>query len=121
MRPERFIFVICLIISLLFSACGEKKVVAETPETRGRRVYFTYCVVCHNADPRKDGSAGPAIAGSSRELLVARVLSQNYPPGYKPKRTTQTMPAYPQVKDRLSDLAAFLKAAGNLSEKARIK
>ena len=108
-------------IALLFSACGKKKEAAETPETRGRRIYFTYCVVCHNADPRKDGTAGPAIAGSSQELLVARVLSQSYPPGYKPKRITQTMPVYPQVKARLSDLAAFLKAASNPSEKDRVK
>jgi len=111
MRPERFIFVICLTTGLVFSACGKKKVESETPEARGRRVYFTYCVACHNGDPRKDGSAGPAVAGSSRELLAARVLSQKYPPGYKPKRITQTMPVYPQVKDRLSDLEAFLKVA----------
>jgi mono/diheme cytochrome c family protein len=111
MRAERFIFVICLTTGLVFSACGKKKVESETPEARGRRVYLTYCVVCHNADPRKDGPSGPAISGSSRDLLVTRVLSQKYPPGYKPKRITQTMPAYPQVKDRIADLTAFLNAA----------
>lgn len=100
----------CLVAALLLSGCGERDKAADTPEARGRRAYMTYCVVCHNADPTKDGTTGPALAGSSRELLEARVLSQNYPPGYKPKRTTHTMPAYPQVKSRIADLAAFLNA-----------
>jgi hypothetical protein len=82
---------------------------------------MTYCVVCHNADPSKDGTTGPALAGSSEELLKARVLSQGYPPGYKPKRTTKTMPVYPQVKNRISDLTAFLNANSSALEKDRVK
>jgi hypothetical protein len=48
---------------------------------------------------------------------MARVLSQTYPTGYKPKRTTKTMPVYPQVKDRIPELAAFL----NSSKKEGVK
>ena len=110
MRASNLTCLSYLIAALVLNACGKKEEGPETPATRGRRVYMTYCVVCHNADPSKDGTTGPALAGSSQELLQARVLSQNYPPGYKPKRPTKTMPVYPQVKTRIADLNAFLNA-----------
>ena len=51
--------------------------------TRGRQVYAANCTACHHVDPTLDGTMGPAIAGSSRELLVARVLGGDYPSGYQ--------------------------------------
>ncbi len=56
----------------------------------------------------KDGSIGPAIAGSSKELLEARVLSTSYPPNYKPKRPTKVMPQFPFLKEEIPYLAAYL-------------
>ena len=41
---------------------------------RGERVYLNVCVACHHGDPAEVGSVGPAIAGSSRELLEAKVV-----------------------------------------------
>jgi len=75
---------------------------------RGRAVYLANCIACHNNDPAKDGSIGPAIAGSSKELLEARVLSTSYPPNYKPKRPTKVMPQFPFLKEELPYLAAYL-------------
>jgi mono/diheme cytochrome c family protein len=83
----------------------------RTPAQRGRIVYMTNCVVCHNANPNFPGSQGPAIAGSSRALIEARVLHLSYPPGYKPQRTTHAMRAFPQLAGQIDDLAAFLQAA----------
>ena len=84
-----------------------------TPAERGRIVYMTNCVICHNADPNLPGEQGPAIAGSSRELVYDRVLYLTYPPGYTPKRPTHTMRALPQLVNRIDDLTAFLaEAAG---------
>lgn len=119
--PPIALFAACgIALTSWLPGCGGRKQ-PDTPEARGRQAYFIYCVACHNADPRKDGAQGPAIAGSSLQLLQARVLRQSYPPGYKPKRATMTMPAYPQVKDRLSDLAAFLEKAKEPSEKDLVK
>ena len=67
------------------------------------------CTACHNADPAKDGPLGPAIFGSSKELIEARVLRAEYPAGYTPKRKTKVMVALPQLKGDLDSLAAFLK------------
>ena len=80
-----------------------------SPAGRGRQVYLAQCTACHNSDPSKNGPLGPAIKGSSRELLEARVLRGAYPPGYKPKRGTAIMQPMPQEASALDDLAAFLK------------
>jgi mono/diheme cytochrome c family protein len=76
---------------------------------RGRAVYLANCVACHNNDPSREGPIGPAIKGSSRELLEARVLSTSYPPSYKPKRPTKIMPQFPFLKDEIPNLTAYLK------------
>lgn len=75
---------------------------------RGRAVYLANCVACHNNNPSRDGPIGPAIKGSSKELLEARVLSTNYPPDYKPKRPTKVMPQFPFLKDEIPHLDAYL-------------
>jgi mono/diheme cytochrome c family protein len=76
----------------------------------GEQVYRMMCISCHNLDPRKDGSIGPAVAGSSLELVEARVLRGSYPPGYKPKRETHQMPVYPQLATETAAIAAYLQS-----------
>jgi mono/diheme cytochrome c family protein len=90
------------------SACQAKKV---TPVERGRIIYRANCLVCHNADPNLPGSQGPPIAGSSRELVEARVLNLAYPPGYTPKRQTHAMRAIPTLAPEIDNIVAFLAAA----------
>jgi mono/diheme cytochrome c family protein len=80
----------------------------ETAVTRGERTYKHVCLACHAANPSEDGSLGPAIAGSSRELIEARVVHGSYPEGYTPKRNSQAMPAMPHLAEAVDDLAAYL-------------
>ncbi len=77
---------------------------------RGRAVFLANCVACHNNDPSRDGPIGPAIRGSSQELLTARVLSSKYPPNYRPKRSTNIMPQFPFLKDDIPNLVAYLNS-----------
>ncbi len=77
----------------------------------GRRLFLINCASCHNINPNLEGSVGPAIAGSPRALVEARVLHQGYPPGYHPKRTTHLMRALPWLAPKIDDLTAFLAAA----------
>jgi mono/diheme cytochrome c family protein len=84
----------------------------ESPAVaRGRKIYMNVCIQCHASDPTKDGAVGPALAGSSLELLDARVLRGEYPPGYTPKRSSGAMPQFPYLKDQIGDLAAYLAQA----------
>jgi mono/diheme cytochrome c family protein len=103
------------------SGCGDSGGSVAAPAAggdvaKGRTVYLTNCTACHNSDPSIDGTLGPAVAGSSRELVEARVLHAAYPPGYTPKRPTQQMIALPHLAPAVPDLAAFLasvKPAGS--------
>jgi len=98
------------VVALFLTACSKSEPLSAAE--RGRHVYLVSCVQCHNPDPTKPGSLGPDVAGSSRELLEARVLHLSYPPGYKPKRTTHAMTAMPQLAPKIDDLAAYLAEAG---------
>jgi mono/diheme cytochrome c family protein len=78
---------------------------------RGRKVYLSNCMPCHNDNPGLPGALGPAIAGSSLELIEARLLRAAYPQGYTPKRPSRAMPVLPHLKDEIKPLTAYLKAA----------
>lgn len=99
--------------ALVLAGCHPKPV---TPLDRGRIVYMTKCVECHNRDPNLAGVKGPPIAGSSEELIEARALRLSYPPGYKPKRTTHQMRKMPNLKPEIPNLALFLQAAQKKSD-----
>jgi mono/diheme cytochrome c family protein len=77
---------------------------------RGKVLYQTQCIACHNSDPRKPGALGPDVFNSSRELLDARILRAEYPQGYKPKRETHTMVALPHLKNELEAIHSYLNS-----------
>lgn len=74
----------------------------------GRAVYNGNCIACHGIDPTQDGALGPAVAGASLELLEARIVRAEYPPGYEPKRDSRVMVALPHLEPKLPELAAYL-------------
>lgn len=90
--------------SALAAACAAP----DSPAARGQQVYLAQCIACHNRDPAREGTVGPAIKGSSRELIEAKVLRGAYPSGYTPKRDTAIMQPMPQLAPAIPDLAAYL-------------
>lgn len=111
---KRAVFLAVVMVAAALSSCSndakEKTAARKDPDwERGRAVFVANCVACHNNDPSKDGPIGPAIKGSSKKLIEARVLSTTYPPGYKPKRPTKVMPKFPFLKDEIPYLAAYLR------------
>jgi len=100
--------------SVLLAGCGRDESSTTTGAAagnaaKGQQAWLAHCVVCHNADPSKDGPIGPSVKGSSRALLEAKVLRGEYPPRYKPKRETKVMPPRPDLAPSLPDLAAYLQ------------
>ncbi|MBI1846827.1 MAG: cytochrome c [Candidatus Rokubacteria bacterium] len=72
-------------------------------------MFQSQCISCHNMDPSKPGAIGPAVTGSSRELIEAKVVHGTYPPGYTPKRLSTVMPPQPQMAPDVQALADYLK------------
>jgi len=106
------LMIFCSILAL--SGCSKesdrKSESTKGPDwERGRAVFVANCVACHNSDPSKDGPLGPAIKGSSKELIEARVVRGSYPPNYKPKRNTKVMPTFPYLAPEIPSLVAYLR------------
>jgi mono/diheme cytochrome c family protein len=95
----------------LMTACNKKQAAGgDTEADAGRGIYLAHCIACHNVNPALDGSLGPALKGSSLELLQARVMRGEYPPGYTPKRTTKIMVRLPLMEEDVAKIHKFLNA-----------
>jgi len=102
-------FAVSLAVLLGVAAgCGPQQALSPEAE-RGRQVYQSQCIACHNPDPAQAGPVGPPVKGSSRELLETKVLKGTYPPGYQPKRPTAVMQPMPQMTDNIPPLGEYLK------------
>jgi mono/diheme cytochrome c family protein len=122
-RRRRGSAALLLAAGVAFGGCGDSTPPASTTGSaaattaaagagsaeKGRQVWLGQCIACHNSDPAKDGPIGPAVKGASKELLEARVLRAEYPPGYAPKRPSKVMPARPDLAAAVPDLAAYLR------------
>jgi mono/diheme cytochrome c family protein len=107
-------FVFWAAAAVSFSSCKntEENAAPLTPEqalvARGRTIYQSVCIACHNTDPKKAGALGPEVWGASLELLTARITKAEYPAGYTPKRTTHVMQPLPQVVKDIPAVQAYL-------------
>jgi mono/diheme cytochrome c family protein len=108
------LFLIILILST--SACTKSSKTTDLA-AKGKVIYNQSCTVCHNMNPKKDGVLGPALSGSSFELLKHKVTQNSYPAGYTPKRKTNMMTLTPNMKKmtdkELNALVEYLKTSGN--------
>jgi mono/diheme cytochrome c family protein len=97
-----------ILTAVVVAGCGERPGMSPLAE-RGRQVYLAQCTACHGSDPAQPGPLGPAVKGSARELLEAKVLRGTYPPGYQPKRPTTVMPPQPALAPEIAALTEYLK------------
>ncbi len=93
---------------LVGSGCTKSGGPGSDLVARGRVVYQSNCIACHNPDPHKPGTLGPDVWGSSQELIEARVMRAQYPAGYSPKRQTHQMVPLPQLQADIPALHAYL-------------
>ena len=110
---RRFAFL--LVFSVLANFSCEKKTdpksgsVEDTVKS-GEKTYIANCIACHNVDPSKEGSVGPALAGTALNVIESKVLNGVYPEGYKPKRNTLVMQKFPHLSDKVPDIFAYLNS-----------
>jgi mono/diheme cytochrome c family protein len=99
--------VLVFLAMVALAGCGDRG--ADPAAERGRQVYLAQCTACHASDPAQNGPIGPAIKGSPKTLLEAKLLKGTYPPGYPPKRPTTVMQPMPQMGGSIDDLVAYLR------------
>jgi mono/diheme cytochrome c family protein len=96
-----------VVVATLVAGCAQENLSPEAE--RGRQIYQSQCIACHNPDPSQAGAIGPDLKGSPEQVLRAKVVSGAYPPGYKPKRPTGIMQPMPQLAADVPNLAAYLR------------
>jgi mono/diheme cytochrome c family protein len=101
--------VTALVLGAVLAGCSGQGGALSPEAERGRQVYVAQCTSCHSSDPAQNGPIGPAVKGSSRELIEARVVRGVYPPGYTPKRPSAVMQPMPHLVGNVDDLAAYLR------------
>lgn len=103
-----------LAISFILTASCKNEAQNQRPltelESRGKAVYMSTCTACHNPNPRLAGSIGPDLAFSNLDLVQMRVEKAAYPAGYKPKRSSRIMPAFPQLAGDVKAIHAYLNS-----------
>jgi mono/diheme cytochrome c family protein len=98
-----------LVFAVMAVGCSGQGSGLSPEAERGRQVYVAQCTSCHSPDPAQNGPLGPAVRGSPRDLLEARLLRGTYPSGYTPKRPSAVMQPMPHLAGNLDDLAAYLR------------
>lgn len=62
---------------------------------KGRRLYLSTCLQCHNRNPNLKGSLGPELVDAPLEVMVSKITTGKYPEklpaGFIPKRKTTMM------------------------------
>lgn len=110
-RAMRRLALVCCLLAAAACSSGDGDAELGPLALEGKELYQNVCIACHNGDPNRDGALGPAIADASEELLLARVVHGEYPPGYVPKRPdSSAMPRFPQLEGQIPALAAYLAA-----------
>jgi len=81
---------------------------------KGKRIWLTTCVQCHNRDPNVKGSIGPEVVDAPLEVMTAKVMTGKYPEvlpaGFVPKRRTKAMRPLPQFKNDIPSIHAYVQS-----------
>jgi len=105
-----------VLLGALYSAylCPVEASPSQAELDKGRRVYFSNCISCHNKDPNLKGAVGPEIKNVPYEVLESKILTGKYPEklpaGFVPKRKTKLMKPIPKIKNDLKVLHQWIEA-----------
>ncbi len=81
---------------------------------KGRRLYFSNCISCHNRDPNLRGAIGPEIVDAPLEVITAKVMTGKYPhilpDDFIPKRKTKLMRPITKLKNDIPAIYVWVQS-----------
>lgn len=98
--------------SLIFS----QVVMAQDQATleKGKRLYLSNCIQCHNKDPNMKGSLGPEMIDAPLSIMTAKVMTGVYPAvlpaGFVPKRKTKAMRKITKLEKDIPAIFAWVQS-----------
>lgn len=81
---------------------------------KGKKIFLSNCIQCHNKDPNKKGSLGPELIDTPLEVMIYKVTTGKYPPklpaGFIPKRKTKAMRSFPKLRGEIPAIHAWIQS-----------
>jgi len=81
---------------------------------KGKAVYLSACIKCHNKDPNVKGAIGPELVDAPLEIMQHKVLTGRYPDvlpaGFVPKRKTKQMTKLPLFAKDVPSIHAYIQS-----------
>lgn len=81
---------------------------------KGKEIYLSTCIKCHNKDPNIKGAIGPEVVDAPIEVMHAKVATGRYPEvlpeGFVPKRTTKQMTKFPAHVPDVPSIHAYVQS-----------
>lgn len=76
----------------------------------GQIIYKTVCSKCHNVNPTKQGSIGPELFTTPKEVFKTKVITGTYPTSYTPKRKTRIMPKFKNLTNKIDSIYKYIRS-----------
>ncbi|WP_408095707.1 hypothetical protein ACJVC5_11740 [Peredibacter sp. HCB2-198] len=99
---------------LLGSLLLSQMAAAQVDINKGKRIWLSTCIQCHNRDPNMKGSIGPEVVDAPMEVMLAKVKTGKYPEklpaGFVPKRKTKAMRPLPQHEKDVPSIFAYVQS-----------
>ena len=81
---------------------------------KGKAIYLSACIKCHNKDPNVKGAIGPEMVDAPLEVMQHKVATGRYPDvlpeGFVPKRKTKQMTKFPQYLKDVPSIHAYVQS-----------
>ena len=81
---------------------------------RGRKLYVSNCISCHNRDPNIAGAIGPIMVDAPLVVMTSKVMTGKYPDalpaGFVPKRTTKQMRPLKKLEADIPAIHAWVQS-----------
>lgn len=81
---------------------------------KGKAIYLSACIKCHNKDPNVKGAIGPEMVDAPLGVMQHKVATGRYPDvlpeGFIPKRKTKQMTKFPQYLKDVPSIHAYVQS-----------
>jgi mono/diheme cytochrome c family protein len=88
--------------------------VAPVDLEKGKTIYLSTCIKCHNKDPNIKGDIGPELVDAPLEIMQHKVMTGRYPDvlpdGFVPKRKTKQMTKFPNLAKDVPSIHAYVQS-----------
>lgn len=81
---------------------------------KGKRLYLSNCIQCHNRDPNLKGSIGPEMVDAPLSVMTSKIMTGAYPAvlpvGFVPKRKSRAMRKIPKLEKDIPTIFAYVQS-----------